>query len=98
MTTKPKARKFRIKRSRPVGTQPGDAAQPDQRTAAPKDEAMFSTPAEDGFGDAPFPGAAASGKPKEDPAKVQADLDAIAGEKLTGRQLRMARRLAARTD
>ncbi|MEO1197385.1 MAG: capsule biosynthesis protein [Pseudomonadota bacterium] len=79
-----------------MGSQPGDAAQPSQSATAGKDDAMFTHRTEDGFGDAPFPGSAASGKPKEDPAKVQADLDAIAGEKLTGRQLRMARRLAAK--
>ncbi|MEL7025888.1 MAG: capsule biosynthesis protein [Pseudomonadota bacterium] len=63
----------------------------------PTDEAaFFEGPTEDGFGDKPFPGSAAAKKPKEDPAKVQADLDAIANEKLTGRQLRMARRLAAK--
>ncbi|MEO1238747.1 MAG: capsule biosynthesis protein [Pseudomonadota bacterium] len=59
-------------------------------------DAMFSSPADDGFGDKPFPGAATKAGSKEDPAKVQADLDAIANEKLTGRQLRMARRLAAK--
>lgn len=59
-------------------------------------EAMFKSRASDGFGDKPFPGSAASSKPTEDPAKIQSDLDAIAAENLTGRQLRMARRLAAK--
>ncbi len=102
MTTKPKARKFRIKRSRPAGPSQAGSAQASGSAAQvpPKDDGrMFAEgKKDDGFGDKPFPGAAAAKKspPQEDPAKVQADLDAIAAEKLTGRQLRMARRLAAK--
>ncbi len=57
---------------------------------------MFAAKTDDGFDNKPFPGSAAAQAPKEDPVKVKADLDAIAAEKLTGRQLRMARRLAAK--
>ena len=100
MTTKPKARKFRIRRSRPLtaeesqATAQAQAANPQRpQTAAP------STRSDDGFGDKPFPGSAAASRPAapaEDPAKVQAALEEIAKEGLTGRQLRMARRLAAK--
>ncbi|MEM9710448.1 MAG: capsule biosynthesis protein [Pseudomonadota bacterium] len=104
MTTKPKAKKFRIKRSRAipakpaesvsVGSAPTGAAQPHP---TPNTGRQLKT--DDGFGSEPFPGSAAAGKPearKENPADVQAALDAIAAEGLTGRQLRMARRLAAK--
>lgn len=81
MTTKPKAKKFRIRRPepgqvaaapqsepRPTSTSPGRAAAPDKT-----------------------PGAAAA---SPNPAAGAADLDAIRAEGLTGRQLRLARRVA----
>ena len=103
MTTKPKARKFRIRRSRPVS---GDAsaaagASPiaEDQAARPASNESFTSRRDDGFGDKPFPGSAAArrpSRPTENPAEVQAALEAIASEGLTGRQLRMARRLAAK--
>lgn len=103
MTTKPKARKFRIRRSRPVS---GDASATAGGPPIAEDQAArqaasesFTSRRDDGFGDKPFPGAAAArrpSRPAEDPAEVQAALEAIASEGLTGRQLRMARRLAAK--
>ncbi|MFT5798409.1 MAG: capsular polysaccharide transport system permease protein [Candidatus Azotimanducaceae bacterium] len=65
MTTKPKAKKFRIRRDSPMG-QAGEASTPGAAAAAP------SVPA----------------------AMGPTDLDAIRSEGLTGRQLRMARRVA----
>lgn len=58
------------------------------------DEQLFETP-EDGFGPDPFPtaSAATAGSTPEDLA-ANADIDAIRREGLTGRQLRMARRMA----
>lgn len=53
--------------------------------------------AEDGFGDEPFPTSAAAANRAQLPATGNApgtDLDAIRREGLTGRQLRMARRMA----
>ncbi len=56
-------------------------------------EKLFET-TEDGFGDEPFPTArAAQGGTPEDVA-AGADIDAIRREGLTGRQLRLARRMA----
>ncbi len=65
MTTKPKAKKFRIRRDSPLG---GGGADPAPATDAPK----AAAPA----------------------ASVDVEIDAIKREGLTGRQLRMARRVA----
>ena len=79
MTTNPKAPRFRIRRN---------SAKP--RTGAGGDDASLSPPSEDGFGNAAFPGSA---KAETVSASEQAIAD-IRREGLTGRQLRMARRLA----
>ena len=99
MTTKPKAKKFRVRR-------PGAAAsaQPAPEPVAALEET------DDGFGDNDFkkpqapeaakvvprrPAAAASKPaPQNDPTAVEQELAAIRAEGLTGRQLRMARRVA----
>ncbi|NNE81093.1 MAG: capsule biosynthesis protein [Silicimonas sp.] len=79
MTTNPKAPKFRIRRN---SAQPSGA--PDGRsTALPSSQ-------EDGFGDNAFPGSA---KAVAD-ANAESKIAEIRREGLTGRQLRMARRLA----
>jgi capsular polysaccharide transport system permease protein len=74
------------------------AARP--RPAADPGEMLFETP-EDGFGDAPFPTSAAAQAQSANPelatggeSSAAADIDAIRREGLTGRQLRMARRMA----
>ncbi len=76
MITKPKARKFRIRRNSEVPTTPlrSDVARTD-----------------DGFGDVPYPGSAAAAT---HPNETVQDITEIRREGLTGRQLRMARRLA----
>ncbi len=89
MTTKPKARKFRIRR-------PGETSVPSPRlpdfAPAPR--------ADDGFGDAPYPTAAKAKAPGEPPkaqpaAPAPPPQGAATGiEGMTGRQLRIARRLA----
>ncbi len=102
MTTKPRVRKFRIRRGdgiAPTGETRAAAAavQPDE--AVPT---MLTTPTEDGFGDtAAFPGSAAHDRQQAEAAgqpiqhmTVEAELAAIRQEGLTGRQLRMARRTA----
>ncbi|EPX76353.1 capsule polysaccharide transporter [Salipiger mucosus] len=72
MTTKPKARKFRVRRSAPADASTEDKAPSlDQAAKAAPDSAQ-----------------AAAGGPAEP------ELEAIAREGLTGRQLRMARRVA----
>jgi capsular polysaccharide transport system permease protein len=100
MTTKPTARKFRIR-----GSGGGGAAEAVRRT--PETEGASPRPAAtpDGFGPDPFPGSAAHDRqqagasgpaPQADapPLTVEDELDAIRAEGLTGRQLRMARRIA----
>ncbi|HMO08923.1 MAG TPA: capsule biosynthesis protein [Paracoccaceae bacterium] len=87
MTTKPRASRFRIRRH-DFGAALAAAARDDDRSFAPVD---------DGFGDAPFPTAATLPDPDiAAPAEVAADaeIDAIRREGLTGRQLRLARRIA----
>lgn len=84
MTTKPKAKKFRIRRSGPLGN------------GRPRSEAA-AQPVEDGFGTRRLPSAAPKPGPEvSTPAdrSVDADIAAIRREGLTGRQLRMARRVA----
>ncbi len=76
MTTKPKARKFRVRRN----SEQGEAPQ---------------APASDGFGETPFPGSA---KADERTADREAGIAEVRREGLTGRQLRMARRLAQKHD
>ncbi len=91
MTTKPKAKKFRIRRS-------GSLAEPLNKPKASKTkspdpaEDMPFAQTEDGFGSEPFPTAA---KPVEAAAtSASEEIEAIKKEGLTGRQLRMARRVA----
>ncbi|NRA99934.1 MAG: capsule biosynthesis protein [Rhodobacteraceae bacterium] len=80
MTTKPKAKKFRIKRSGPDWPTQGE---PDK---TPPKKKVFDQP-EDGFGSEPFPGSAKADAKDGEIAEIRK-------EGLTGRQLRMARRLA----
>ncbi len=71
------------------------------RPTRPSTAEMLFDPAEDGFGDAPYPTSAAAQAPSANPnfatpheTGVAGDIDAIRREGLTGRQLRMARRMA----
>lgn len=93
MNTTPKAKKFRIRRT-PAQAAEGRVQSKPAGAAAP--DAPFAGH-DDGFGDAAFPGSAKaeSAQPKpEQSAKAAQELAAIKKEGLTGRQLRMARRLA----
>lgn len=90
MTMKPKAKRFRIRRSS-AGTAAEGAPTPPGATPPPASESK--TRVEDGFGSKPFPTSAAAQAAPSDEA-VAADIAAIRKEGLTGRQLRMARRLA----
>ncbi|NND22938.1 MAG: capsule biosynthesis protein [Silicimonas sp.] len=78
MTTKPKARKFRIRGN----TQP-----------TPTSDQPFGA-LDDGFGDTAFPGSAKAEETEKARAAASQDLADIRREGLTGRELRMARRLA----
>jgi capsular polysaccharide transport system permease protein len=113
MTTKPKAKKYRIRRSEghsaaaPKAAPKVAAVAPDSTKAAVADvlqteHMMFATPSDDGFGKQDFrplseaqtgsvePEVQAAAAPQS-PAEA---IDAIRREGLTGRQLRMARRVA----
>ncbi len=97
-----RVRRFRIRRPDPVVLAPVVLASP-SRASKVGDDAFFPTP-DDGFGDQPFPTAqrpataAANDRAAPltavGPENAPQDMDAIRREGLTGRQLRMARRLA----
>ena len=120
MTTKPKARKFRIKRAAPpqgtgnVSAAVNSAAPTVERAEEPVHEDPKPVPAKaDNATTRPRPRAVETPAPAKTPAPVESqdevragevsspaevsgeqDLDAIRREGLTGRQLRMARRVA----
>jgi capsular polysaccharide transport system permease protein len=76
----------------------GGAPRPAPRPPAPDDSHLFEV-TEDGFGPGPFPGSAAAEAQAAraagtDVAVGSTDMEAIRREGLTGRQLRMARRMA----
>ncbi|WP_114965071.1 capsule biosynthesis protein [Alkalilacustris brevis] len=93
MTTKPRIKRFRIRPG-------GQAAAPVAGAANAAGAATGAAPPaqEDGFGDAPFPTAAASagqqGADKGSTTATADEISAVRAEGLTGRQLRMARRIA----
>src|SRR5690606_17647040 len=99
MTTKPKARRFRIRRAAPLA---GSAADPGHHAGAPPRPAARPQPrpapetTDDGLGDQRFPPAAPAQGEITSAADVaaEAEIDAIRKEGLTGRQLRLARRVA----
>ncbi len=96
MTTKPRVKKFRVRRSPSAPTPVEDAAQAGVAQSAarqprqlnPLEEAALDGH-EDGFGAQKFPGAAGAVK-----VSPEEEIAAIRKEGLTGRQLRMARRVA----
>ena len=102
MTMKLRVRRFRIRRPDPVVLAPVVLANP-SRASKVGDDAFFPTP-DDGFGDQPFPTAQRQATAAANdraapltavgPENTPQDMDAIRREGLTGRQLRMARRLA----
>ncbi len=79
MTMKPKARKFRIRRNAPAAPKSGASAQTD-----PGDDVAIPEDTS----------AVTSNEPSDQAAKPSLDIDEIRKEGLTGRQLRMARRMA----
>lgn len=93
MTTKPKARKFRIKRSPSAATE-GDTP----KTEAPGDAEPIAMPAPQRADPAaapkPAPAATSGQVDSAEQVSGEQDMDAIRKEGLTGRQLRMARRVA----
>ncbi|GAA6174547.1 capsule biosynthesis protein [Sulfitobacter pacificus] len=110
MTTKPKARKFRIKRNTPTSDAPRQSASaavpkavPDPQQPQAQPEAAAPSPAPTPP-QAAQPAAPSSTPPREGAVSSAAevagetDIDAIRREGLTGRQLRMARRVAQKHD
>ncbi|GFE65074.1 capsule biosynthesis protein [Litoreibacter roseus] len=102
MTTKPKAKKFRIGRMVADGQsdKPTEAKEAQGKPAPNADDMLFGGPTDDGFGSQTFP-TRKKGVAKSQPAETAADakdaaaaMEAIRREGLTGRQLRMARRVA----
>ena len=96
MTTKPKARKFRIKRATPAPGQT-DAGQPDAGTADPqptKAQAKVTPAPTSTAKPAPRQPAAPENAASTEQPTSKNTIDAIRQEGLTGRQLRMARRVA----
>ena len=113
MTTKPRVKKFRVRRSStPAQVAPratadattraaagGQAAAAQPRQLNPMEEAALGDQ-EDGFGSRPFPTAAKPAGRAADQVRAapsaEEELAAIRKEGLTGRQLRMARRVATK--
>ncbi len=103
MTMKLTVKRYNLRAQAPVAAQPLPRALPRRPAAAAADEALFEAP-DDGFGPDAYPTTKAN--PPAAPAPPAADaasatdpvtgpeIDAIRREGLTGRQLRMARRMA----
>ncbi|MEM6577138.1 MAG: capsule biosynthesis protein [Pseudomonadota bacterium] len=103
MTTKPKARKFRIRRvSSSDASQSADAAldrpehESDAQRLAADDGPATTTPEAHSARSAADHGAETSGETSVPSAPPSTNIEEIRKEGLTGRQLRMARRLAQR--
>jgi capsular polysaccharide transport system permease protein len=102
MITKPKAKKFRIRRS-PLSifgaSDPQEAAAPvvapPSQPRAEAGDSLFES-LDDGFGPDKFPTAAQGEVTSPGEAAAEGEIDAIRKEGLTGRQLRTARRVAQR--
>ena len=99
MTTKPKVKKFRVRRSgaldEPLDPVPeGDTG--DKTAQTPFDGDADEQIDEDGFGSKPYPTAEQPDADEGDVDLGPTEIEAIEQEALTGRQLRMARRLAQR--
>lgn len=88
MTTRPKVKKFRTRPGLPVPPAPA------QTDAAEGAEQLFD-PQDDGFGPGQF-ATARGGAPDQQPAEINVaeEITRIRAEGLTGRQLRLARRVA----
>ncbi|MCA0042578.1 capsule biosynthesis protein [Celeribacter litoreus] len=91
--------------------QEGEVLPSDGAAAEAADKPFDTDAGSDGFGDAPYPGSAAADALKaknngsgttesepEDEDEINAEIDAIRREGLTGRQLRLARRIAQMHD
>lgn len=99
MITKPKAKKFRIRRSPLSVFGASEPRASDVPAPVPPrytvDSALFDS-VDDGFGANKFSNAAQGEVTTPDEAAAEGEIDAIRKEGLTGRQLRTARRVALR--
>ncbi|SMP29018.1 capsule biosynthesis protein [Shimia sagamensis] len=96
MTTKPKAKKFRVRRSETPPAQPTVEAAPVAQPAAQPPRPRAVTLPNPGQSTAEQPAPANTAQPT--PQGAEAAIDAIKREGLTGRQLRMARRMAQKNN
>ena len=98
MTTKPKAKKYRIRRSTSLAGEavrrgePSDATYQSASTSPIGDQPFADH--DDGFGDETYPTAAAGTVAGRNDVASETAIAEIRKEGLTGRQLRMARRIA----
>ena len=91
MTTKPTARRFRVRPEDLAAARAGTGAASAAPAPGPAADDSLLAPHDDGFGDAPFPGSAKAAAAE---TSAQSAIAEIAREGLTGRQLRLARRIA----
>lgn len=105
MTTKVKIRKYRLRHGKNAAG--GTASAPAPKAAKTSDKLFDNGAADDGFGSTPYPGSTAADHASQsnatppvsdDETSVEAEIDAIRREGLTGRQLRMARRVAQKNS
>lgn len=94
MTTVPKAKKFRIRRAVPVLAAPAAAAATAVAPASALPDNTYLSAPDDGFGDQRFPTAAEDRVLGPSTSLPEDEIAAIRAEGLSGRQLRMARRVA----
>ena len=98
MTTKPKARKFRIRRSGSAAAEPAEHIEQhqvqDPEPAQPKSSHAAQEPLSRGH----TAQASVAATPPDNGSQVALELDSIRREGLTGRQLRMARRIAQKNN
>lgn len=93
MTIKPKVKRFRIRRAMPTMEQYASGAPAASGSASARAQIE-----DDGFGLVRFPTASPDDLVGPDQIASEADIDNIRREGLTGRQLRMARRVAQKHD
>lgn len=99
MTIRLKASRFNIRRPDPsAAAAPAPAPRPVSRPAPLADDDLPFANHDDGFGDQVFPGSAKADAQRQvlTDTSPESALDAVRQEGLTGRQLRLARRLAQR--
>ena len=98
MTTKPKARKFRIRRSGSAAAEPAEHIEQHQAQDAEPAQPKSSHAAQEPISQGHKAQASDVATPPDNGSQVALELDRIRREGLTGRQLRMARRIAQKNN